>query len=122
MKVYILRTDDPNDDVRIQDVYEDKEDAREAFEKILSNWWPKGMDREKKDYNGRNYQECVKDMIYCSHGDTDCIVVEEFEVVPGKNKAAELPAKVENLNERLTAVENHLKRYQMLMVGNMILR
>ncbi len=88
MTVYILKTDESSDDVRICDVYEDEEDARRAFERILSEWWPEECNRCSEDYNGRTYDECIEDMVYSAPYDGDCIVVEAFDIVPSSRKVA----------------------------------
>ncbi len=88
MTVYVLKTDDSSDDVRICNVYEDEEDARKAFEKILSAWWPEEDDRNCKDYNGRTYIECIEDMVYSAPYGGDCIVVEALDIVPSSRKVA----------------------------------
>lgn len=86
MKVYVLKTDESSDDVRIHNIYEYEEDARKAFEKILSGWWPEEDDRNGEDYNGRTYIECIEDMVYSAPYSGDCIVVEAFDIVPSSRK------------------------------------
>jgi hypothetical protein len=76
MFVWVLKVNAHDDSPYIAGVYDDPDKARAGFESILNMWWKEN--RESQDYNGRNYEECVKDMVF--NDDRDYLEVERFEV------------------------------------------
>ena len=76
MHVWVLKVDAHDDSPYIAGVYDAPDKARTGFESILSMWWEDN--RESKDYNGRNFAECVEDMVF--NNDADYLEVEELDV------------------------------------------
>lgn len=62
MKVYIIEIIDP-ERIEITGVYGTEDSAREAFKKMLKEYWP---EEAKTDRFNQTFDECVENMMYGS--------------------------------------------------------